>query len=68
MDLADTLERFPAAGAELSQLRAGARADFERQYESEVVYKRLMEIYKGAIAEVRGGAGARRARETGAAH
>ncbi|SEF52945.1 Glycosyltransferase involved in cell wall bisynthesis [Bryocella elongata] len=54
-DLAEALARFPARGDALSQLRSGARADFDRQYASGVVYAQLMEIYAAAIAEVRGG-------------
>jgi glycosyltransferase involved in cell wall biosynthesis len=53
-DLAATLERFPPRSEQLNRLRAGARADFERQYASEVVYSRLMEIYTAAMAEARG--------------
>jgi glycosyltransferase involved in cell wall biosynthesis len=52
--LAETLRGYPARGEALARLRAGARADYERQYASDVVYARLKEVYDEAIAEVGG--------------
>jgi glycosyltransferase involved in cell wall biosynthesis len=49
--LAAKLDAFPSPGTELARLRAGARMEYESCYADEVVYARLMEIYKAALGD-----------------